>query len=1667
MSGGKVKQRTKGNTKPSSSGRAAELLSQGGLMGFVGFGNVSESSQAGSEIPDSSVHSDFFVVMKKLSKRDSITKFKAVQELGELCKTSETKDVLGMLKYWPRLYNKLSLDIDYRVRESTQNTMNQIMSRVGRNFAPHLKSVMGTWLCCQCDAYPLVATAAQKAFSSAFNEKKKAEVLGFCKKEIHEYLMDNILNQTAETLSDPDIVDEKDRSDKYIRVIASSLLALRTFLNDVNKDTRALVASYHKSLTSEKKFLKLGRHKSSQIRASFFSLISTYCEKLPTIIESCSNLITPTVLGSLDESDGAVVTSLWGAVLHLVASQKDCWSHVNMQKAVLPKLWLFLCNAAYGNAHAVMVSVLPLINSLPEKVILSGTGFAEKLLDKIMDGVNLPRTQQSPSECKAIMSAFMDCVNYFMLTVSKKYRQETNENYLEKLSDVVMKKLISVIEISLASKSATRSANSLIYERLSGFLHNTSDDVAIQTKFWRVFVEMTEKVFESSDDEEMKTLSKLLICLKSIEAPKLIQLSKVRFNEEVDTDPVIVKSKSHKEISLANVTIIFGGKLLAIVKKTVSSCLQRLWSKNSETDLVLVTELIKEFLCVTLLNDVVEISRLNFNGDEIPVENDVLESTTLSNACLACAKVFLLALFDGSRYQLVEKWLGSAVELLLKLLVYMEEIEQRFLLRSLFEINSTTDLLFHLVSKIFDAEYYLYLSYVHGVHIGTEISNSLKNVIAKSNCEMVNDTDMNFLWNTLDLCFSHSNLLHFLLNDETLEDIFDNFHHILMRENGGSGSILHSTIKLVEKYLKNNTWLPEIQKLTQVIGDVIHLKFEDETYPAIIACWDSLIDASSTDEQLSNIILWKTAEHIRIFLSSDVTMTFETLSTLTASAAEIVGSITERSFEHLEKFLKKISPSDKDWERLRDETRSKSTWAMLPFTDGQLSFMKFPSATSCSENFTKHHRLCLFLSHVLEQQYFNTFLPEDVVMQDELLWKIVLELLWMNECLKHDGRSKYQLQSIIESNLEPFLSKRNLKTSTCLINRLLKLSISSGGLWSLTLKAPVDVYDEDISITHPILIEIMEGEEESYDEGRLQTLQCLLQAETCIYNLKFVVEHYIKILSRTDGSNLQGQMFCYCVLSCAFKKWIILSEDSEIASLECRVTLFEVLVDFKARQNDLSHLLFFNCPLNDVGAAQLSLNLALIQIMVSTVANFPEHIDNELWDTILCSMLDWLQGCQESNLKAVHVCAMTNHVCKLLEVVAKYMTQLLDNNDEQNTRTSADEMLKKLSEEWQEFFSISAHGNLLRITLRFAESFKAVDHRLHSYLYCLSESLSIACAYLNEDNLKEFVKSDLSENTAEQSSWEYKFLEIFIKHINSSFGTVQLAIYRLFLKVMPSLVIPKEIQETLVVPSDERDDPCRSPPSQIMEIIRNGRARLFQIFSEVEVPFGETLHMENDDEALHVARSFFFSWKLLLLHFSHASQQLRAEYANYLQQRNFLSELLEALFRVLPKKPRDGGLSATESTFTRKEIATESFVHCLALETYYNLLRTLPALVRHWWNGLEKKYALIVERYTTSHIAHRLVEAELHDLQKAVTSSYDNMEIVTRSSTREVIAFYRIEDISIELIVCLPSSYPLGLINVNCGKRVGVKLNQWRLWMMQLTTFLMHQLKTQVGDGLV
>ena len=59
-----------------------------------------------------------------------------------------------------------------------------------------------------------------------------------------------------------------------------------------------------------------------------------------------------------------------------------------------------------------------------------------------------------------------------------------------------------------------------------------------------------------------------------------------------------------------------------------------------------------------------------------------------------------------------------------------------------------------------------------------------------------------------------------------------------------------------------------------------------------------------------------------------------------------------------------------------------------------------------------------------------------------------------------------------------------------------------------------------------------------------------------------------------------------------------------------------------------------------------------------------------------------------------------------------------------------------------------------------------------------------------------------------------------------------------------------------------------------------------------------------------------------------------------------------------------------------------------------------------------------------------------------------------RPSVREVVAVYTIDEGSMELVVQLPINFPLGPVNVDSGKKVGVTAAQWRTWMLQLTTFL-------------
>ena len=62
-----------------------------------------------------------------------------------------------------------------------------------------------------------------------------------------------------------------------------------------------------------------------------------------------------------------------------------------------------------------------------------------------------------------------------------------------------------------------------------------------------------------------------------------------------------------------------------------------------------------------------------------------------------------------------------------------------------------------------------------------------------------------------------------------------------------------------------------------------------------------------------------------------------------------------------------------------------------------------------------------------------------------------------------------------------------------------------------------------------------------------------------------------------------------------------------------------------------------------------------------------------------------------------------------------------------------------------------------------------------------------------------------------------------------------------------------------------------------------------------------------------------------------------------------------------------------------------------------------------------------------------------------------------RDSVREVVATYSIDEGSMELVVSLPNNYPLGGLNVDSGKRVGVETGRsFFLKYLVLKNYLMN-----------
>ncbi|XP_072178286.1 E3 ubiquitin-protein ligase listerin-like [Diadema setosum] len=632
----KQKQRTKGNVRPSSSGRAAELLARegGGHVGFVGFSSMSGDlgyvpTSIGFEDQDTGLDEDFRMVLRKLSKKDVVTKLKAIQEFQGLCTEKDEDAILSMLPHWPRLYNRLSMDHDKRVREATQQMFCKVVQRAGRNLAPHLRAIMGCWLMAQNDPYAPAGSAARAAFATAFpSEAKRGNAVVFCRAEILQLYKDNLFKESPTTLSDPKSFSKEEQEEKYVRVVSSSLLALRDFVTGL---PAAQVSSSEQELAtilSEDRLWKYAKHKLPEVRGGMYSLLGALCRSMPSLLTSYLPKLSPALLGSVDETEPATVAPLWEAVLHLITSQEDCWKYVNIRKAFLPKLWSVLRRGGDGSAATIFPNLLPLLSHLPAEVKGDGVAFYREFFNNFREGCSCKSVIQSSSENAAVLRAFMECVRYCL---AQSVNAEDTDTAIQ--SHLIDEQLMPMLRSSLSQEAKAWSVVT-IYQQVAALLNylhkqqarsETGSPARVLESLWSSISEMCVgevSSTEGSSEVALNNISLLVAILKDPESSDIQEMvgggrrkqrTKIRFAEDKPEDDKEAAEAKPEEVlpETKKEFLVQHPQLSSLVSRLIQLSLQKAKEDTSLTHLLFLAQLVKTFTSPTTIQTLLSAAGVN------------------------------------------------------------------------------------------------------------------------------------------------------------------------------------------------------------------------------------------------------------------------------------------------------------------------------------------------------------------------------------------------------------------------------------------------------------------------------------------------------------------------------------------------------------------------------------------------------------------------------------------------------------------------------------------------------------------------------------------------------------------------------------------------------------------------------------------------------------------------------------------------------------------------------------------------------------------------------------------------------------------------------------------------------------------------------------------------
>ncbi|XP_043927951.1 E3 ubiquitin-protein ligase listerin-like [Protopterus annectens] len=1584
-------------------------------------------------------------------------------------------------------------DTDRRVREATQQAFEQLILKVKKNLAPCLKSIMGYWLISQCDTYLPAASAAKVAFQAAFPTNKQPEALKFCKEDVLNVLQDHLLKDTPETLSDPQTVPEEEREAKYLRVVTCSLLALKKLLYMLPASESSTLEEKVQLLISQNKFWKYSKHKTAQVRAAFYELISALCQHLPRTMKSEAARVCPAVLLSIDDSDAVVCPPLWEAVLYILSTIEDCWNYVNAKKGVLPKLWTVLKEGGRGLAVVIHPNLLPFISKLPQEIIEPKAEFFNTFFKSMILGLSSGRALMSHSECSAIIAATMECLQYTLLQNSGEKEEETKVQQM-----LVNDHFLQLMDLMLKSPAVQ---NGILFHQTALMLaswekrvDNVDDSTAetfgrLLNDFWGGFAQLCVHHVDVTDANE-KSLAGISGLLNILRKPD-IQLDSIKKNTKIRFAEVEEGVDCVKQMSFeAHNEYIPEMPTIAASDPGTTSTAQLSHRRRQPLE-DLVCRLAE--LSVVYVNEQNSSRHLRFLSEL----TSAFPSREVFHVLLDCElKKNMLNSVSSTDPTAVE---NPAVQFLNhKLLGWLKEgtkADTHFLVDILYSIlhcchnNKERK---NILDRLFEAElnWTIFLCIIEKAHAEPakycQVSDWLKGEVLGEQLVLLAD-ELCFIgleqnpaphkchsdsWTLLSLVLSQHGKNEALIGEVYVERIIDKLHAALSKAKdlSESGSIepsvsficdvassFFSSVKGCLLMSSAEDLLLTIFQLCAQSPESTHLS--DTLLNKLHLTWQAGV--SSLLNQHANVFkaegfLYRSAHWVKKQIQNS-SLDVKSLRVLMTAVCVLLDSMyaTDEQSQLITVYIECIVPSDSEWERMHQSLPLQPL--KKPILNGKLSVSPEYAdmlAKQCSVERVPSHLctaalLCYVILHKLEleaakQKERSTFSIGNVVFS-ELLYA----LQWCEE-LEHTPAVILEYCGMLqemEITYETFRKEND--TFTSLLEILYNRSSTHGSLWSLTLAAFIERFQHGTPELKPLY-----GSIDGFfplNEAKLHTLQNI--------SAFLLTDEKEELVAQCTARLMTCLATHFCNIDGGFGYLAVLNSCLNTGSTICQEILREILHTITSWREDHENIFLFNCNLQDSEPWLLGVNTEMIRFLSLLISLFPSGMIDSDMDFILCSMVSWMETACDNvlplrsplvQLFACMSCDLVSSVSAFFHSVAKDVPEMLPPN---------------LMTEWKEFFEEGIHGLLLPLFVNVTDNYR--DPCGPGFPASVLTSLGKALVYIPLDKLSNnnlFPMFITGQKTHLPDKLQ-TLLNTIAPLLLFRARPVQVTAFCILNKIMQEL--PKFDSEDSAVDDDEVEEPVLSPPAAVMSILETLEDLLENILGSVLVGEFAVIHPLSEEYCCVLA--YLLTWKLLLTFFKAAPSQLRVLYSQYLRRSKSLHKLLYHLFRLMPESPVLPGQTAESGNKELKTLFSEEFqlsikepenlsmeIPHLACCVYYTALMDLPAMVRLWWSNLDKRTFGIVDKFTGKYVSNKLSSQEISSVQTS-TQTFTNMTVKARLTTREVIATYSVDDVFIELCIQLPQNYPLGSITVESGKRVGVSVQQWRNWMLQLNTYLTHQ----------